>query len=98
MVKRPYNRRTRKDGTLYPPTRSVRVDDEVWAKVGRRAAYEGVTISHVIYTFLQGYAEGMINLPRIRTVYTQHVEVLPPEPVQSNSTSIPPLVDEEATP
>lgn len=52
------------------PVRSVRVDDELWEKARRRATYEGVTMSQVLYEFTQGYAEGLLNRPQRQMVYT----------------------------
>lgn len=53
----------------YAPTRSIRIDTEVWDRAKRRARSEGVTISRVLSLLTEGYAKGMINLPRIQIVY-----------------------------
>jgi len=50
--------------------RSVRVDDTLWEKARRRATYEGVTMSQVLYEFTKGYADGLLNRPVITAVYT----------------------------
>lgn len=50
------------------PARSVRVDDPTWDKAVRRAVFEGTTISTVVQRFVKGYAEGLINAPRMQLV------------------------------
>lgn len=45
------------------PPRSMRISDEVWERSKTRASYEGFTVSHVIYTLLEGYSKGLINVP-----------------------------------
>lgn len=53
------------------PARSVRVGDDVWLKAKKRAEFDGVTISHVIYVLLEGYAKGYLNLPQVEVRYSQ---------------------------
>jgi hypothetical protein len=53
------------------PARSVRVGDEVWERSRSRAEYEGVTISHVINSLLEGYSKGLLDLPKVKVVYQQ---------------------------
>jgi hypothetical protein len=52
------------------PVRSVRVDNELWEKARRRATYEGVTMSQVLYEFTKGYADGMLDRPQRQMVFT----------------------------
>lgn len=56
-------------GSKYAPARSVRIDDDVWSRARARAKADGVTISEVINRFVEGYAEGRIDAPRLRMVY-----------------------------
>jgi hypothetical protein len=58
------------------PVRSVRVDDALWARARARATYEGVTMSQVLYEFTKGYAEGLLNRPKVQLVYTQPTEAV----------------------
>lgn len=51
------------------PTRSVRIDDMTWDKAKTRAESEGVTISRVLSLLVEGYARGMVDLPRVQMVY-----------------------------
>lgn len=53
------------------PARSVRVSDEVWERAKSRAKYEGVTVSTVIFTLLEGYSKGLLNLPKVQVTYSQ---------------------------
>lgn len=53
------------------PARSVRISDEVWDRARNRAAYEGVTVSHVIFSLLEGYSKGLLNLPQVQVKYQQ---------------------------
>lgn len=48
---------------------SVRTTDALWLKAKRRATFEGVTMNHVISEFLEGYANGRINLPTVVKTY-----------------------------
>lgn len=56
-------------GSRSDPVRSVRVSDETWAMAQRRAQYEGVTMSHVMLTIVEGYAKGLLDLPRVQVIY-----------------------------
>lgn len=63
-------RRTRRpNGSPENPVRSVRCADDVWEPARRRADAEGVTMSHVLHTFICGYGEGLLNLPTITTTF-----------------------------
>lgn len=53
------------------PARSVRVGDETWNTARNRADYQGYTISHVINAFLEGYAQGTLDLPQVQITYSQ---------------------------
>lgn len=55
----------RPTGTKADPVRSVRISNEVWEAARRRATYDGVTMSHVLVTFMEGYSQGLLDLPRI---------------------------------
>ena len=60
----------RPDGNPSDPVRSVRISNADWEKGKKRATYEGHTPSHVVNLLWKGYADGMINLPRIQVVYS----------------------------
>ena len=66
-----YRRTQRVRNSKQIPVRSVRVADELWGKAQRRAAFENVTMSQVLYAFVEGYAAGMLDLPKMQPVYTQ---------------------------
>lgn len=53
----------------YPPTRSFRANDELWAEAKERAGEEGKSMSAVMLLLLEGYARRMIDLPRTRLVF-----------------------------
>lgn len=53
------------------PTRSVRISDEIWERGRNRAEFEGVTVSHVIYSLLEGYSKGLLNMPKTQVTYSQ---------------------------
>ena len=55
---------------IYSPVRSVRVDDELWHRAQIRAAADGVTMSRVLLRFVQGYADGRVDLPRTELVFS----------------------------
>lgn len=59
----------RPNGSRTLPVRSLRCSDEVWDAARRRAAYEGVTISHVLNLMVEGYAQGLLDMPRVRVMY-----------------------------
>lgn len=65
------SRGKRPAGSVPDPVRSVRVSDAVWETARRRATYEGVTMSHVMLTFVEGYAKGLVDLPRVTVQYAQ---------------------------
>ena len=48
---------------------SVRVHNDIWAKGRNRAAMEGTTINGVVEELLEGYALGLLNLPKITKTY-----------------------------
>lgn len=48
---------------------SVRVHDDVWAKARRRAELEGTTINGVVELIIEGYSQGLVNLPKITKTY-----------------------------
>lgn len=45
---------------------SVRTTDELWEMARQRAAKDGVSLNYVINEILEGYARGMLNLPRVK--------------------------------
>lgn len=55
----------------YDPVRTARISDTVWNAATRRARHEDVTMSKVIATLVEGYAKGMIDLPRVQLVYSK---------------------------
>lgn len=59
----------RPNGSPEAPVRSVRITDPLWAKAKRRADHEGVTMSEVLASFVQGYADGYIDMPQVKIVY-----------------------------
>lgn len=60
----------RPTGARPDPVRSVRVSEAVWDAARRRATYEGVTMSHVMLTFVEGYARGLVDMPRVTVQYS----------------------------
>jgi len=52
------------------PGRSVRVADEPWEKARRRAAHEGITMSRMVALLVEGYGQGLIDLPKVQIVFT----------------------------
>lgn len=58
------------DTTKYAPVRSVRVDDQMWTKARKRAKKDGMTMSEVISRFVEGYATGNVDAPRMQMVYS----------------------------
>ena len=58
-------------GSKSDPVRSVRMSDAIWESARRRATYDGVTMSHVLVTFMEGYALGLIDLPRISVNFSE---------------------------
>jgi hypothetical protein len=63
------HRNRRPNGNPGYPVRSVRISDELWERAQRRAAYEGVTMSKVLYQIVEGYAAGLVNLPKVQVSY-----------------------------
>lgn len=51
------------------PARTTRINDAVWDKAKVRAARDGVSMSQMMYTLVEGYSEGKIDLPRMVMVY-----------------------------
>lgn len=62
--------RTRQYNGQRKSAHSVRTNDELWAAAKRRAEGEGMTINGVIEELLEGYARGMVNLPKVVKTYT----------------------------
>lgn len=48
--------------------RSVRIPQNVWDIARKRATEEGTTITAAVTDLLEGYARGVYELPRVRTV------------------------------
>ena len=48
---------------------SVRVQDDHWNKAKVRAAGDGLAMNSVIAELVEGYARGMINLPKVTKQY-----------------------------
>lgn len=70
------SRSNRPRGAPVSPVRSVRVDNATWDKAVRRANFEGTTMSAVLLLFTEGYADGLVNPPRIQKVYSQPASTL----------------------
>ncbi len=49
--------------------RTFRTDDLTWERARARATRDGMSISRVVATLLDGYARGHIDLPEIHFVY-----------------------------
>lgn len=64
---RPIRTRNRQAGGS--PTRTTRIGDEVWEKAKKRAESDGVSMSQLMNTLVEGYSEGKIDLPRVELVY-----------------------------
>lgn len=47
----------------------IRVVDPVWAAAKRRATADDVTLNYATSLLLEGYAKGLIDLPRIVKQY-----------------------------
>lgn len=50
---------------------SFRCADTIWVKAQERAKQEGVPMNYVIEQFINGYAHGMLDLPKVKLQYTQ---------------------------
>lgn len=48
---------------------SVRTTDDLWTQAQRRARSEGVSMNYVVNSILYGYANGLLNLPRVIRQY-----------------------------
>lgn len=59
-----------REDSKYAPARSVRIDDDLWSRARERAKSDGITISEVINRFVEGYAEGHLDVPQMRMVYS----------------------------
>lgn len=50
---------------------SLRVLDEVWAKARRRAAADGTTVNAAAEELLEGYGQGLIDLPKVVKTFSK---------------------------
>ncbi len=62
-------RHRRPNGSAEQPVRSVRVSDELWDLARKRAAVDGVTLSYVMATMLEGYAYHAVDLPKVSRTF-----------------------------
>lgn len=69
MTRARQRRPRRPIGTKEDPVRSVRISDDLWIPARRRAEREGVTMSHVLVSIVEGYANKAIDLPRVQVHY-----------------------------
>lgn len=69
--------RTKKPGPKTTASHSVRTRNDLWAAAKRRAEAEGTTLNEAINELLEGYARGMIKLPRIVKQYAPIVAAVP---------------------
>lgn len=53
------------------PVRSVRVEDELWARAMTRAHAEGTTISTVLQGFLEAWADDLLDMPTTVLIWHQ---------------------------
>ena len=58
----------------YAPSRSVRIDDDVWEHAKIRAAKDGLKLSGAIQLLVEGYARGIVPLPKVRLAPAQDTE------------------------
>lgn len=49
---------------------SIRVHNDTWEKAKRRATQEGTIINSVLEEILEGYGNGLINLPKVVKQYS----------------------------
>ena len=49
---------------------SVRMDDDLWNQAKERAHSEGVALNYVVEMFLSGYAQELIDLPKVEHKFT----------------------------
>lgn len=78
------NRIRRPNGAPEAPVRSVRVGNELWEKARRRADYEGLTMSGVLYAMVEGYAAGLLDMPKTQVVYVQPRPVVTEVPAEAS--------------
>jgi hypothetical protein len=48
---------------------SIRCHNDVWEKAKRRAKQEGTVLNAVLEEILEGYGDGLINLPKVTKSY-----------------------------
>ncbi|GAA2017216.1 hypothetical protein [Nocardioides kribbensis] len=67
MTRRPdLPRRPRQpDGDAYDPPRSLRISDETWRRIQRRASGDGLTASFVLATLARDYANFDLETPEV---------------------------------
>lgn len=65
---------------------SVRVQDDHWNKAKQRAAGDGLAMNSVIAELVEGYARGMINLPKVTKQYVSG-------PAMAGTATAPPPAD-----
>lgn len=53
---------------------SIRCHDDVWEKAKRRAKQDGTVINTVLEEILEGYGDGLINLPKVTKSYAAVVQ------------------------
>ncbi len=65
MTRRPEvpRRPRQRDGDGYDAPRSLRISDEVWRRIQRRALGDGLTASFVLATLARDYANGDLETP-----------------------------------
>lgn len=81
MTRQRQRRPRRPVGTKEDPVRSVRISDDLWIPARRRAEREGVTMSHVLVSIVEGYANKALDLPRVQVHYGPPAVVEPPKEV-----------------
>ncbi len=54
--------------TARTSSHSVRASDELWLRARKRADAEGVSLNFVLNEILEGYARGMVNLPKKQVI------------------------------
>lgn len=64
---RPIRTRDRQPGGS--PTRTARISDPIWKAAQKRAKKDGVSMSQLMSTLVEGYAKGKIDMPRVELVY-----------------------------
>lgn len=58
-------RRRNPDGSAHKTLpRSMRVEEQVWNRARDRAAREGVTMSLAVSRLIDGYGQGVLDLPK----------------------------------